>query len=923
MDMFQKILLFITFFFFLYNTTFANQKIEDVFTDINSNYKYLSELQLLYNKGIIKPNLHNKFKPYELLTREEFVWILMETNCEQCIKPNTHFDLIQKFKDSNVYYDVNNNSNYNYCIQSADNKWYIQWYREWTTCENGVTKSWEIPFCPYNTIIFEEALAIVMRAWNILSQQQANNFINSIYNWNSYPELSDDVKPKNNDESIYDFYPYFYKADEFKIVEYNNIGEKIEYSLIEKKSNKYYPKKSINREEFLKLAVFSLKNSNCIAPSNWDISGKINIYDGETCESWDDACNDENDFDANNPIDLVWEITTSCALGFSDETSYKWVIHNITTNTEVTQTGKFLDNHIFTKVWKYKIDLYITDLCNNASKISKNISISWNTSDEFSAAINKEYTNTLTVDFSSLVEWNTGEYNYIWDFGDGNRSNEKNPSHTYDETWIYDVTLTVIDKNWIEKQIPTTVNFIDNDFNVAISTEVTTIWSTDFTQLYGLTNSDNPNLTYSWDLGDGNTSNEQNPLHNYAPWTYTVILTVTDQHGNEKQVTTIITISDWNFTVNASVDTQEVNGWLQADFTPLVDWWVWPFTYNWDLWDGTTSTEENPSHIYTEPWMYTVELIVTDSEWNTQSTYTQVIYSNWTLDTQIDTIPQDTNEYIFNPSVEWWVWPFTYIWDLWDGTISTEENPSHEYQEDGTYTVNLITTDSNGLISSSQTTIVVISNQTSDLNISVSAEPITWPGPLVSNLWVKTQWGTWPFIYTWDFWDGNSASWKDVSHTFFEPGTYTVIVTVVDANWVERNETIIITVTPWISNIDTDQDGILDRDDKCPEIFWEVQNDWCPIFEEICNSDNDCNENSKCGINSKGISTCIPISIKNNCEYNGESTVFWNVICNTCPCQNTLDFNATLRNCDVVFPAITSPDWTEIFSKGNYYQIKK
>jgi hypothetical protein len=71
--MFQKILLFITFFFFLHTTTLANQKVEDVFTDISSNYKYLEELQLLYDKGIIKPNLHNKFKPYELLTREEFI----------------------------------------------------------------------------------------------------------------------------------------------------------------------------------------------------------------------------------------------------------------------------------------------------------------------------------------------------------------------------------------------------------------------------------------------------------------------------------------------------------------------------------------------------------------------------------------------------------------------------------------------------------------------------------------------------------------------------------------------------------------------------------------------------------------------------------------------------------------------------------
>jgi hypothetical protein len=71
--MFQKILFFITFFFFLQVSVFANQKVEDIFIDIDSNYKYLSELQMLYDKGIIQPNIHNKFKPYELLSREEFV----------------------------------------------------------------------------------------------------------------------------------------------------------------------------------------------------------------------------------------------------------------------------------------------------------------------------------------------------------------------------------------------------------------------------------------------------------------------------------------------------------------------------------------------------------------------------------------------------------------------------------------------------------------------------------------------------------------------------------------------------------------------------------------------------------------------------------------------------------------------------------
>jgi hypothetical protein len=47
--------------------------------------------------------------------------------------------------------------------------------------------------------------------------------VNNIINGESYPDLSDDVKSKNTDDSVYDFYPYFYKADNFIITEYNNL----------------------------------------------------------------------------------------------------------------------------------------------------------------------------------------------------------------------------------------------------------------------------------------------------------------------------------------------------------------------------------------------------------------------------------------------------------------------------------------------------------------------------------------------------------------------------------------------------------------------------------------------------------------------------------------------------------------------------
>ncbi|OLF06820.1 hypothetical protein BLA60_30190 [Actinophytocola xinjiangensis] len=52
-----------------------------------------------------------------------------------------------------------------------------------------------------------------------------------------------------------------------------------------------------------------------------------------------------------------------------------------------------------------------------------------------------------------------------------------------------------------------------------------------------------------------------------------------------------------------------------------------PFTYAWDLGDGTTSTEANPTHTYTETGTYTAEVTVTDAAGRAKSVATQVVVS--------------------------------------------------------------------------------------------------------------------------------------------------------------------------------------------------------------------------------------------------------------------------------------------------------
>jgi PKD repeat protein len=53
----------------------------------------------------------------------------------------------------------------------------------------------------------------------------------------------------------------------------------------------------------------------------------------------------------------------------------------------------------------------------------------------------------LKVQFTASVEEEEGgPWTFAWDFGDGSKSTEQNPSHTYDKVGEYTATLTVTDQ---------------------------------------------------------------------------------------------------------------------------------------------------------------------------------------------------------------------------------------------------------------------------------------------------------------------------------------------------------------------------------------------------------------------------------------------------------------------------------------------
>src|SRR5699024_6329983 len=117
-------------------------------------------------------------------------------------------------------------------------------------------------------------------------------------------------------------------------------------------------------------------------------------------------------------------------------------------------------------------------------------------------------------------------------------------------------------------------------------------------------------ITYLWNFGDGSSSNEVSPWHLYDnPGDYTVTLTVSNGTCADS-ISKTIHINSCNSdpcTVDATfwVDTLG-NGTYQ--FTPLQQ--NSAYDYHWLFDDMTTSNQMNPTHTYSNPGKYVVQLSI-------------------------------------------------------------------------------------------------------------------------------------------------------------------------------------------------------------------------------------------------------------------------------------------------------------------------
>lgn len=363
--------------------------------------------------------------------------------------------------------------------------------------------------------------------------------------------------------------------------------------------------------------------------------------------------------------------------------TYAWDFGDGNTSTEQNPT------HTYSMEGMFEVTLNVTNECGQ-SDFTQSISAYAVPTAGASASTNAICQGN-TVSFQDESSANVTSWNWTFEGGTPATSTEQNPTVSYLNPGIYNVTLSVTAPGGMDQ-----VEY--NDLISVAANPVASFVAVNNMQTVTFTNNSTYANSSAWDFGDGNTSAEDAPTHTYnQEGDYTVSLTVTNDCGTNTYTETISVNSLPS--ANASADQREICEGDQVMFTDLssdnVTSWLWTFE------GGTpaTSTEANPTVTYNDAGSYQVNLVVSAPA----GTDELILMDHITVGALPDgdfTAVNNMQTVTFTNNV---TGADSFMWNFGDGNTSTMTNPVHTYDVEGEYNVTLIATNTCGDLMQSQT----------------------------------------------------------------------------------------------------------------------------------------------------------------------------------------------------------------------------
>lgn len=372
-----------------------------------------------------------------------------------------------------------------------------------------------------------------------------------------------------------------------------------------------------------------------------------------------------------------------------------------------------------------------------------------------------QFTNASTAGAGTITS-------YFWDFGDGVTSTLANPSHIYNASGSYHVSLRISNSAGCVKTL-TRTNYIiiaagvKAEFTNSVAQGCMAPETIQFTN----TSTGTGAVSYQWNFGDGSSSTAINPSHIYASaGIYTVQLIAisaqgcrdTSIHLNAVNIGTLLPGFIAPGTLCAGDSALFMNTSLPA-----------PDSVKWYFGDGSLSDILNPMKVFAGAGTYAVKLVsyvgaCKDSIIKNVTVVAKptAAFTGAPLVSCAAPLPVNFSNASIGAS--------TYFWDFGDGSSSSLANPLHTYTQPGNYTVKLIATNSSGCSDSlSKAAYVLIQLPQAAINNlpQEGCAPFSWtftatinsPDPVTN--------------YLWNFGDGTTSSLANPTH-IFSAGLYDI-----------------------------------------------------------------------------------------------------------------------------------------------------
>ncbi len=346
-----------------------------------------------------------------------------------------------------------------------------------------------------------------------------------------------------------------------------------------------------------------------------------------------------------------------------------------------------------------------------------------------------------------------------WDFGDGDTSNLQHPVHVYNQTPVGNITLSITDVNGC------TISLTKPRLQMSSASFSISATSACNPSVVSFGDSSLNATSWLWYFGDGDSSILQNPTHIYtADGTYNIQLIIQGSSGcsDTLLMDSLLVVSSSSASFTAINATGCVP--LVTDFT---DQSVNAVSWFWDFGDGSTSANQHPTHIFNQPGIYTVTLVVANALGCSDTLIMNNLVTvrgavpSFTLSDSLGCNPLQVRFTDHTQGAVSWDWNFG------DGSTDSVASPTHIYSLAGNFIATLITHDSSGCVSSLSYPNAIQVNTMPTALFSTSDSVICGSLPVsFNNLSLNAD------SVVWFFGDGNSSTDFSPIYTYSAMGSF-------------------------------------------------------------------------------------------------------------------------------------------------------